>query len=59
MEEIWKKVSEFPELYEVSNLGKVRSVDRIIIGKDGISYPKKGKILTELVEDFIGLMNKL
>lgn len=46
MEEIWKKVSEFPELYEVSNLGKVRSVDRIIIGKDGISYPKKGKILS-------------
>lgn len=24
---MWKKVSEFPELYEVSNLGRVRSVD--------------------------------
>lgn len=46
MEEIWKKSSEFPELYEVSNLGRVRSIDRIIIGRDGISYPRKGRILS-------------
>lgn len=29
MEEIWKPISNFEGLYEVSNLGNVRSVDRI------------------------------
>lgn len=45
MVEIWKAVKSFEGLYEVSNTGKVRSVDRIIIRKNGIRLPCKGKEL--------------
>lgn len=45
MEEMWKKVSEFPELYEVSNLGRVRSVDRIIIEIDNILSKERKDII--------------
>ena len=30
MEEIWKPVKDFEGYYEVSNLGRVRSIDRVI-----------------------------
>ena len=33
MKEIWKDVVGFKELYEVSNLGNVKSVDRYVCGK--------------------------
>lgn len=33
MEEIWKSVKGFEGYYEVSNLGRVRSVDRVIYDK--------------------------
>ena len=35
VKEIWKPVVGFEGLYEVSNAGKVRSVDRYINGKNG------------------------
>lgn len=35
MEEEWKPVVGYEGLYEVSNLGNVRSVERIVIKKDG------------------------
>ena len=35
MEEIWKDVYEFEGLYQVSNLGRIRSVPRTIIDKNG------------------------
>ena len=35
MEEIWKEIKEFEGYYEVSNLGHVRSVDRIITRHKG------------------------
>ena len=31
--------------YEVNDLGEVRSLDRIVVGVDGIRYPRKGRIL--------------
>lgn len=33
-------------MYQVSNLGRVKSLDRIIVRKDGISQFKKGIIKT-------------
>lgn len=43
-EEIWKDISGYEGLYQISNLGRVKSLPRIRIGK-GIPYITKGKIL--------------
>jgi hypothetical protein len=49
MEEIWKDVAGYEGLYEVSNMGKVRSVDRYVnaggVNNNGRLSLKKGKIL--------------
>ncbi len=45
MNELWKAVKGYEGLYEVSNTGKVRSIDRTIIGKDGKAKKIKGKEL--------------
>ena len=42
--EIWKPVVGFEGLYEVSNLGNVRSIDRVIRYSDGRVFNYKGKI---------------
>lgn len=42
---IWLPVVGYEGLYEVSEQGHVRSLDRTILGNDGITYPFKGKIL--------------
>lgn len=42
----WLPVEGYEGLYEVSELGQVRSIDRIVIGSDNVSYPFKGKILS-------------
>ena len=49
MEEIWKSIAGYEGLYEVSNLGRVRSIDRYVnaggtMNEDRMSL-KKGKIL--------------
>lgn len=43
--EIWKPIKGYEGLYEVSNLGRVRSLDREIIYKNGTKHIHKGKIL--------------
>ena len=43
--EEWKAVPGFEGWYEVSSLGKVRSVDRVVNYKDSSKAQKKGKIL--------------
>ena len=48
MEEIWKGLSgivENGENYEISNFGRIRSIDRITTFKDGRKKFEKGKIL--------------
>src|SRR5665647_3773860 len=35
MEEIWKTVKGYEGLYEVSNLGRIKSVSRIVAKKNG------------------------
>lgn len=45
MEEIWKEVSGYEGYYEVSNLGNVRSVDRVIVKSDGVVMPRRAKAM--------------
>ena len=45
MNEEWKDIEEFKGYYQVSNLGRVRSLDRDILRKTGSVERKKGKIL--------------
>ena len=46
MEEIWKDIENYEGLYQISNLGNVRSVDRIVNAgiKNNNKVVKKGKI---------------
>lgn len=48
-QEIWKPVVGFEGYYEVSNLGRVRSVDRIITYSTGVKTPYKGKVISSIV----------
>lgn len=43
--EIWKEIKGYEGLYEVSNLGRVRSVDRTVLYKNGQTHIHKGKLL--------------
>lgn len=44
MEE-WRPIKDYEGLYEVSNMGRVRSLDREIITSNGKKIHLKGKIL--------------
>ena len=46
MEEIWKDIEGYEGLYQASNLGRVKSLDRIVVTKTNISRLMKGKVLT-------------
>lgn len=48
-DETWKPVPGFEGSYEVSNLGQVRSVDRITIDKNGVSKKLKGCLMNPSV----------
>lgn len=48
MEEVWKPITGYEGLYEVSNLGEIRSLDRIIINKSQKEQTFKGKILAKI-----------
>ena len=56
--EVWKQVVGFEGFYEVSNIGRVRSVDHVIpahIDKIGRHIPdvtKKGKIIDQREHQF-------
>lgn len=45
MKEIWRPIKGYETYYEVSNLGRVRSVDRIVAYSNGIKCLHKGRIL--------------
>lgn len=47
--EVWKKAYNFPD-YEVSNFGRVRSVDRIIKYSNNKEYKYNGKILVQKLD---------
>lgn len=44
--EEWKPIPGFEGLYEASNLGRIKSVERVTIGTDGVKKPVKETILT-------------
>lgn len=47
LNEIWKAVRYYEDLYEVSNYGRVRSLERIIIDKNGKCKTVHEKFLTQ------------
>lgn len=48
MNEIWKDVVGFEGLYQVSNLGNVKSLDRLVTYSDGRQITHKGKEIIPL-----------
>ena len=46
MQETWKDISDYEGLYQISNLGRVKSLSRIIVKKNGVHQPFKEKILS-------------
>ncbi len=44
MEEVWKDIKDYEGYYQVSNLGRVRSVDRTFIREDGSTCTWSGRI---------------
>lgn len=42
--EVWKDITGYEGIYQISNLGRVRSLDRISIDKNGIEYSIKGSM---------------
>ena len=45
MSEIWLPIEGYENLYEISNLGRVRSLERTVIKKNGVRRKVSGKIL--------------
>ena len=45
MSEVWKDIPDFEGSYQVSDIGRVRSVDRVVTFKDGSMRKYKGKVL--------------
>ena len=45
MSEIWKDIPNYEGSYQVSNMGRVRSLDRVIAIKDGSMRKHKGRVL--------------
>ena len=48
MKEIWKNVEGFEGLYEVSNLGRVKALDRYVVNNGGLQH-KKERILKQRI----------
>lgn len=46
-DEVWKDVIGYEGYYEVSSLGRVRSVDRTVTGIDGVTQHFKGHLMTQ------------
>ena len=51
-QEVWRPIDGFEGLYEVSNLGRVRSMDRLVT-RNGYTVPCKGRVL-KLKKDKFG-----
>jgi len=49
MIEVWKDIPNWDGVYQVSNLGRVRSRDRVTVGVNGRIYKFKGRILKQSI----------
>ena len=47
IKEVWKDINGFEGYYQISNYGRIRSLDRLIIRSDGNPLPLKGRILKQ------------
>lgn len=47
--EIWKDIQGYEGIYQVSNEGRVRSLDKLVLSKGGSESLRKGKILKPYV----------
>ena len=47
MKEIWKEINGYNGYYKVSNLGRVKSIDRIVTMKNYVKRFYKGTILKQ------------
>ena len=43
--EVWKPIKNFEKYYEVSNLGRYRNLDRVILKSNGVKQFSKSKFL--------------
>lgn len=46
MSEVWKAIPDFEGLYEVSSKGRVRSLDRLVTGSNGVTKLFRCKVLS-------------
>src|SRR5690625_1691915 len=46
-EEVWKDIPEYTGLYQASNLGRVRSLDRVVTNTLGVERRIKGQVLAQ------------
>lgn len=47
MDEVWKDITGYEGKYKVSNMGRVKSLDRFVRCKGGGSQFRKGRILAQ------------
>ena len=50
MRELWKNVTGYKNLYKVSNLGRIKSLDRLTTGKNNTPRKVRGKILKSYLD---------
>ncbi len=48
-QEKWKPILGYEKFYAVSNLGNVRSMERQVRGHNGVMQNRKGKVLTQQI----------
>lgn len=46
MNVLWKSIDGYEGLYEVSNKGNIRSMERMVVDKNGSTKPVHAKMLT-------------
>ncbi len=47
--ECWRPFPGYEGIYEVSDMGRVRSLDRIVRGRNGFPRPVRGKLMTPCI----------
>ncbi|WP_414838885.1 NUMOD4 domain-containing protein [Carnobacterium sp. TMP28] len=48
--EVWKDIQDYEGLYQVSNLGRVKSIERVVCYKNGGSHTVPERIKNKLLK---------